>query len=314
AVSHFKEADAWTYLSDLDVLTLKKDISPLLPRNSLDESAKKFDALTLTIELGYLDKEVDASRSIQRVKLIAEKLEEMGTLPQVQAKIGTIKEVLSETAWQNLSLQWLEKVRKDLRDLMKFLLGDKNKWFVVDIEDVISDNGEVEGVTPKVSYRQRVMDFLAANRHLPVLDKIYDMEQLDMDDFRELERILWEELGDKEEYDQYTEGKPCGSNVAILIRSLIGVDRKVALQRFGQFISGAELNAEQEEFLMTVVGYVCENGDITKEIVVNDPPFDEQLEVFSNCMIPLSRYIDNLHRVVMPSFAQGEGSMSWAAE
>ena len=103
----------------------------------------------------------------------------MATLPQVQAKMDTIKEVLSDVAWQNVSLQWLEKVRTDLRDLMKFLLGDKKKWFVVDIDDVISDEGEVEGVTPRVSYRQRVMDFLADNRHLPVLDKIYNMEKLE---------------------------------------------------------------------------------------------------------------------------------------
>lgn len=314
AVSHFKEADAWVYISDMDLLTLKKDIAPLLPKNTLDESAKKFDVLTLTIELGCLDSEVDPSRSIQRVKLIAAELQEKATLPQVQAKMGTIKEVLSEVAWQNVSLQWLEKVRTDLRDLVKFLLGDKKKWFVVDIDDVISEEGEVEGVMPKVSYKQRVMDFLANNRHLPVLDKIYNVEKLEDADFRELQRILWEELGTKEDYNRYTQGKMCGDNVAVLIRSLIGVDRKVAMQRFGSFISGVELNSEQEEFLMTVISYVCENGDITKEVVVNEPPFDERLSVFNAYMVPLAKYIDNIHNVVIPLYRQGDNSVSMAAE
>ena len=313
AVSHFKEADAWVYFSDMDLLTLKKDVAPLLPKNTLDESAKKFDVLTLTIELGCLDSEVNPSRSIQRVKLIAAELMEKATLPQVQAKMGTIKEVLSDVAWQNVSLQWLEKVRTDLRDLMKFLLGDKKKWFVVDIDDVISDDGEVEGVTPKVSYKQRVMDFLAANRHLPVLDKIYNMEKLEDGDFRELQRILWEELGSRDEYKQYTQGKMCGDNVAILIRSLIGVDRKVAMQRFGSFISGMELNSEQEEFLMTIISYVCENGDITKEIVVNEPPFDEGLDVFDN-KIPLVKFIDDIHGVILPLYPYMEQEFSKAAE
>ena len=313
AVSHFKEADSWVYISDMDLLTLKKDIAPLLPKNTLDESAKKFDVLTLTIELGCLDSEVDPSRSIQRVKLIAAELQEKATLPQVQAKMSTIKEVLSEVAWQNVSLQWLEKVRTDLRDLVKFLLGDKKKWFVVDIDDVISEEGEVEGVTPKVSYRQRVMDFLANNRHLPVLDKIYNMEKLEDADFQELQRILWEELGTREDYNRYTQGKMCGDNVAVLIRSLIGVDRKVAMQRFGSFISGMELNSEQEEFWMTVISYVCENGDITKEIVVNEPPFDERLDVFSAYMIPLARYIENIHNVVIPLYPVKENEVSMAA-
>lgn len=313
AVSHFKEASAWTYISELDLMTLKTVISPLIPKTVLDESAKKFDVLTLSIELSYIGGETKADKCIQRVKLIAEKLEEMATLPQVQAKMGTIKEVLSQTAWENVSIQWLEKVRTDLRDLVKFLVGDKGKWFVVDIDDVITYDGESEGITPRVSYKQRVMDWLATHRHLPVLDKIYDMEQLNTDDFRELERILWEELGSKEDYDKYTAGKMCGSNVAILIRSLIGVDRKEAMQRFGRFISGMELNSEQEEFLMTVVSYVCENGDITKDVVVNDPPFDERLSVFNAYLIPLANYIDNIHKVIIPLYQQQEMPYSIAA-
>jgi type I restriction enzyme R subunit len=158
------------------------------------------------------------------------------------------------------------------------------------------------------------MDYLAANRHLPVLDKIYNMQQLGSDDFSELERILWQELGSKEDYDKYTDGKMCGSNVAILIRSLIGVDRKVAMQRFGSFISGMALNSEQEEFLMTVISYVCENGDITNDIIVNEAPFDEKLDVFGIYKLPLAKYVNNIHNVVIPLYEHGGDSMSLAAE
>jgi type I restriction enzyme R subunit len=170
---------------------------------------------------------------------------------------------------------------------------------MVDIEDVISDDGEAEGVKMRVSYKQRIIDFLAANRNLPVLKKIKNIEQLSVDDVNELERILWEELGSREEYDNHTNGMLCGANVAIFIRSVIGVDRKEAIERFGRFISGSALNAEQEEFLMTIISYVCENGDITKEIVVNESPFDERLFVLENYMKPFAEYIDNIHGVVI---------------
>lgn len=300
SVSHFKDADSWVYISDLDVLALKNDIAPLLSKNTLDENAKKFDVLTLTIELSLLNEEINADKCIQRVQVIADKLQEKATLPQVQANMNTIKEVLSPVAWENVSLQWLEKVRTDLRELMQFLIGDKSKWFIVDIEDVITDNGESTGVLPRLSYKQRIIDFLATNRHLPVLDKIYNLEQLTNEDIIELERILWVELGSKDDYLKQTDGLPCGMNVAVFIRSLIGVDRKQAMQRFGEFISGNELNAEQEEFLMTIVSYVCENGDITKEIVVNEAPFDERLYVFKAYMVQLAKYVDNIHNVIIP--------------
>ena len=181
--------------------------------------------------------------------------------------------------------------------------GTNGRWFVVDIEDVIFDEGEAEGVPMRVSYKQRIIDFLAVNRNLPVLKKIYNLEQLSSDDINELERILWQELGSKEDYTTYTQNMLFGGNVAAFIRSLIGVDRREALNKFSDFLADSVLNAEQEEFLNTIVQYVCENGDITKEIVVNESPFDEKLVLFTSYMIPLGRYIDNIHNVIIPQSA-----------
>lgn len=302
-VSHFKEDGAWVYISELDTLTLKNDISPLLTKNTQDENAKKFDVLMLAIELSMLDEEAGANKAIQNVQVIAEKLQQKATIPQIQAKMATIKEVLTPVYWENMSLPWLEKVREDIRELTKFLQGEKKQWFVIDIDDVVTYGGTSEGIVTRVTYKQRIMDFLAENRSLPVLDKIYSMEQLTSADVRELEHILWEELGDKEDYDRYTQGMPCGANVAIFIRSIIGVNRKEAIERFSTFLSGAQLNAEQEEFLTTIISYVCENGDITKDIVVNEAPFDEKLSVFSTYMLPLAKYIDNIHGVINPETA-----------
>ena len=158
----------------------------------------------------------------------------------------------------------------------------------------------------------KILDSLAVNRDRPVLKKIYAMKQFTLADIRELERILWKELGDKEDYDRYTAGMPCGPNVAIFIRSVIGVDRKEAVERFSKFLSGAVLNSEQEEFLMTIISYVCENGDITKEIVVNEYPFDERLSVFSTYMMPLAKYIDNIHNVINPAFVLSLATTAWA--
>jgi type I restriction enzyme R subunit len=301
SVSHFKDEASWTYISELDVLTLKNDISPLLSRNTLDESAKKFDILTLMIELSLLEDDIDASKCIHKVQIIAEKLQEKATIPQVQAKMATIKEVQSSTAWENVNLRWIEKVRLELRDLMKFLIGEKGKWFVVDIEDVISYDGENIGITPRVSYKKQVMDYLRENRNTEVLEKIYNMQQLTEKDIRELERILWEELGTREDYNKFTDGMMWGGNVAALIRSLIGIDRKEAMRRFGDFISEVQLNAEQEEFLNSVISYVCENGDINRYIVANEEPFDEQLSLFAPYQPQLAKYIDNFHLVITPN-------------
>jgi len=304
-VTHFKNESSWLSLSEVDVHTLKNDIAPLLPKNTMEPTAKMFDALVLAIELSLVNEEINASRKIEQVKNVAHILiEKKATLPQVQAKMATINEVLSAVAWENVSLNWLEKVRMDMRELIQFLAEDKNKGFVIDIHDVISDDGTTEGVQIRVSYKQRIIDFLANNRNLPVLKKIYDLEQLSIEDVKELERILWEELGSKEDYVAHTKGMLCGGNVAAFIRSLIGVDRKEAVKKFSIFLTESKLNAEQEEFLNTIIQYVCENGDITKDIVVNESPFDEHLTIFSSYMTPLGNYIDNIHNVIIPLGSQ----------
>lgn len=314
-VSRFKDDAAWVYISELDSLTLKNDIAPLLVKESANENAKKFDVLMLSIELALLDPDADAGNAIQNVMLVADKLQDKASIPQVQAKMETIKEVQNPLKWENATLPWLEKVRTDLRELTKFLIGDKNQWFVIDIDDVLSYSGESTGIVTKVSYKNKVIDFLNENRNLPVLNKIFNIKQLTLADVKELERILWEELGSREDYNKYTAGMLCGGNVAVFIRSIIGISRREALNRFSLFMNQGvaeesahygkmvELNAAQEEFLSSIISYVCANGDITKEIIVNESPFDEKLSIFNTYMLPLANYVDNIHNVVNPENA-----------
>ena len=143
------------------------------------------------------------------------------------------------------------------------------------------------------------MDYLEKHCDLPVLLKIYNLEQLTSEDIVELQRILWEELGIHEDYDQCAQKLQCGPNVAIFIRSIIGVDKKTALAKFSRFIDRAqELNSEQLEFLDNIITYFCQNGDITTDIVVNESPFDERLSVFDD-LDPISQYIDNIHNIAV---------------
>lgn len=305
-VSHFMDNETWVCLSDLDVIDLKDPMARLLPKSKVDESAKALDVFLLTIELAHISEEHSAGKCVERVVNIASKLQEKAVIPQVQAKMPVIKEVLSPASWENVSLPWLEKVRKELREIVKFLTGEQDKRFIVDIEDVVLPTEMAQGIAMRVSYKQRIIDFLAENRDLPVLQKIYNIEPLQLADIKELERILWHELGSREDYDKQTAGMQFAHNVAAFIRAVMGIDRKEAVKKFNDFISGAPLNADQEEFLMTVLQYVCENGDITKDIIVNEAPFDERLPVFTAYLLPLAKYVDSIHSAITPAVGYGD--------
>lgn len=185
---------------------------------------------------------------------------------------------------------------------MKFLVGEKGATFTVDIEDEISHAGESQSIYTRTSYKQKVLEYLTNQLDgNSILQKIIHIEKLEKKDILELENILWKELGTKEDYDKYTNNVFVGGNVAVFIRSIVGIDRKIAVDKFSQFLSDNTLNSQQQEYLKTIINYVCENGDITREIITNDIPFDgfDWLHVFGDKFNSIPKFVDELHLAVV---------------
>ena len=103
----------------------------------------------------------------------------------------------------------------------------------------------------------------------------------------------------KEEYSKYAQNMIYCGNVAAFIRSIIGVDRNIAIQKFTKLISESNLNSMQEEYLKTILNYVCENGDITTSIFGNDPFVNfKWQDAFGDKINDLTQYVENLHKVI----------------
>jgi len=258
--------------------------------------------MVLIIELSMLDDLTNPINTKQKIVTIAEILQDKTTIPQVKEKIEVIKELLTENFWKNLTLSDLERIRIELRDLMKFLVGEKKATFTVDIEDVIEDGGIAKGIVIVTTYKQRIFDYLANNLATnKTIQKILKIEKMERSDILELENILWKDLGTKEDYERYTKDIFSGGNVAVFIRSIVGVDREIAVKKFSQFLSNNTINSQQQEYVKTIINYVCENGDITREVIANESPFDgfDWFNVFGNNVNVIPKYVDELHGVVV---------------
>jgi type I restriction enzyme R subunit len=146
------------------------------------------------------------------------------------------------------------------------------------------------------------MDFLAENKELPVIQKIVNMEKLTSADISELEKICWKELGTKEDYEKFIakSNMICGGSVGAFIRSQIGVDRHIAMERFSQFLSDATLNSLQEEYIKSIITYVCDNGDITPNTLMEEEPFAqyEWIDTFGKNFIAVRNYVNEIHDLV----------------
>ena len=303
-VYRYQQKDNWLALTDLDVMRLCEEVSPLLISNDDDNGAKAFDLIMLNLQLSAIEEGHESERSNCLFKLgsICQLLEQKTSIKQVLAKMDTIKEVQREEFWEELTLSKLERVRCELRDLIKFITSPEKKTFVVNITDIIkpAEGGELPMPTT-ATYKQKVLDYLHENSNSPVLQKIYNLEQVNDGDIRELERILWQELGSREDYDRYVAGSPFGGNVAAFIRKTMNFDYDVALRKFHEFLQTETLNSQQIEYLHSILAYVSSYGDILAEKMSETEPFNgfDWIPTFGDKTAQVVNYIRELHKIIV---------------
>lgn len=300
AVETYAMPESMTCLSLGDVAAMKGNISPLFKNATTDTSALKFDALVLKSQLALVDETVNSTSSERKIMDIAGYLKEKkASIPQVMAKMDVLNEVLSAHFWESKSLGSLERIRRELRELIQYLDGGTaGQTFTINVTDTFEEDNSGVNITPIRTYRRRVEDYL--KEHLSdddTLQKIYHLEPLSEQDIARLEQIFWEELGSKEEFEAQTRTKPYQHNVAAFIRSIIGIEQDVALEKYRALIHGAELTRMQEEYLRTLIRYVCENGDIST-VVLQQPPFNRFTTIFRDSPKSLIDYVKLISQVI----------------
>ena len=301
-VDKFRKEESWVCLSEIDALDLKGQIAPIIIRSITDNSALRFDVLILNIQLSQILPDHQASKSMACVTDIVKSLQEKASIQQVKNKISIINEVANPDFWKGVTLDKLEKVRIEIRDLVQFIKGDKKRNFTINIPDIIEYKDAPEHTLPTLTYKERVIDYISNHRNHPVLEKIHSMQQLSPADILALEQICWKELGTKEEYQNYIKrgGMICGDSVAAFIRSIIKIDRTKALELYSKFLDNSPLNPEQEEYVKCVLDYVCSNGDISPAVLYKEEPFSEwDLQSFFTSDTPaFVNYIRSIHDVI----------------
>ena len=86
---------------------------------------------------------------------------------------------------------------------------------------------------------------------------------------KELERILWSELGSRDDYEKEYGDTPIG----ILVRKIVGVDRAAVNEAFSRFTSDEHLNVNQIRFVNLIIDYIVANGNIEDNKVLMEEPF-----------------------------------------
>ena len=142
--------------------------------------------------------------------------------------------------------------------------------------DPILDVKEGETLDPAYDfedYKKKVNRYVNEHGNSIVIHKLTHNIPMTAQDYAELERVLTEELGSKEDYQREYGDTPFG----LLIRKIAKLEHGAVMEAFSSFINDASLNQKQIAFVHKIINHIEQNGymDDVKELM--KPPFDKPI-------------------------------------
>jgi type I restriction enzyme, R subunit len=274
-VEKYAKPEAWGGLSADDRSELSHEVAGLPTElDPENEEAKRFDLLSLSLQLALLRAEPGFERLRDRVREIAALLEEKDAIPMVREQMPLIQEIQADQWWQDVTVPMLESMRRRLRGLVQLIDKRQRKPIYTDFEDLIG--GETDFTLPGFAVGAGQAKFIAKARaflrqHLDhvAVAKLRMNRPLTSSDIAELERLLRESgAGGPEDIDRAAEN---AQGLGLLVRSLVGMDRAAAKEALARFTNGRTLTANQLEFVNLIVDSLTEHGVVEPARLYESP-------------------------------------------
>jgi type I restriction enzyme R subunit len=214
----------------------------------------------------------DATKAVNGVIGTAEQLSKLYNIPQVKAEQHTIEKVQTKDFWDSVSILELDVVREALRDLVQFIEKEGQKIYYTDFTDqilTVKEGQSLYHTNDLQNYRKKVEYYLKEHQDIIAVYKIRNNKKLSQGDLKELENILWKELGTKADYEKEYGVTPIGK----LIRKIVGVRREAVNEAFSEFLSDEKLNGNQIKFVRLIIDYIVANGNVEDNALLMQEPF-----------------------------------------
>ena len=270
-VEMYRALSNWKSLETVEISEIKEHIAPLVKPGKEDELARRFDYLVYSIDLGILQSK-NVQTPVNIVIQTAEQLSGKYSIPQVAAQMDIIEKVQQVEFWDQTTILELDTVRTAMRGLLQYLDKVRRKIYYTDFTDTIIDAVQDEPIYDSNDlrdYRKKVEFYLKEHSDRISVYKLRNNKQLSEGDLKELERILWQELGSKEDYIKEYGDTPVGR----LVRQIVGVDRVAVNEAFSEFLTEERLNINQIRFVNLIVDYIAANGNVDDNKVLMEEPF-----------------------------------------
>lgn len=274
SVEQFSNRANWDELTIDELRVLESDISELVYDDDKDSKAKMFDLLIYDLMLSVVNGNNRQVNLKGKVKKSCRSLKKKQNIPMVKEKMPVLEMVTGEKSWEDVDVLWLDNIREELRDLMKFLDNQARDIVVTDFQDEIISVEEAKPIVEKETfdleaYERKIKQYILEHKNHIVIDKLRKNIKITKPELNALEEMLFEQshLGGKEKFKEVFGEQSLG----LFIRSIVGLDATTAKDAFSKLINDAGLNAKQIEFLNMIIENYIQNGIVTPGDLFDDP-------------------------------------------
>lgn len=300
-VEFYSNPDNYVSLTYENTLTMGEELAPLIIPDKDEPKAVRFDALMYGIELAYLagkpysKAHSDLTKKINAVAGVA-------NIPEIMAQADFLNKLIHTDYIANAGINEFECIRKNLRDLIKYIPKCGPKYTTNFIDDIIGKEikpAEIENDDLK-NYKMKAEYYVRQNQDQIAIKKLRTNLPLTKADIASLEKVLWSELGTKADYEAEYGQKPLGE----FVRELVGLDMNAAKEAFADYLNDVNLDSRQIYFVNQIVEYIVHNGMMKDFSVLQEAPFTDQgsiVDVFTdmNTWFGIRKVIETINNNAM---------------
>ena len=210
----------------------------------------------------------------------------VANIPEIMAQQELIQQILTTDYVENAGINEFEHIRENIRDLIKYIPIGHIKYETNFDDEILSmewKEPDLENDDLK-NYKAKAAFYVRQHQDQAAIAKLKSNIPLTEADITDLERILWSEVGSREDYEREIGSVPLGE----FVRGIIGMDMAAAKAAFAEYLNSTQLDSRQIYFVNQIVEYIVHNGLMKDMSVLQEPPFTDQgsiVDVFTDLTV-----------------------------
>lgn len=272
-VELYSKAENYQALTYADTLIVRDEVAPLIYPEDDNAKALRFDALMYGLELAYLTGRKYGRARHDLMKKVAG-VAGVANIPEIIAQADLINKILHTDYVERADVNDFEYIRENIRNLIKYIPSEDLDYKTNFTDELLSmewkeaelDNDDLKNYKAKAEY------YIREHQDNQAIAKLKGNIPLTSEDVENLEKILWSELGTKEEYEAEYGEKPLGE----FVREIVGMDMNAAKEAFSKYLDETNFDSRQIYFVNQIVEYIVHNGMLKDLSVLRETPFTDR--------------------------------------